>query len=291
MPGQLIRMFLADGIAEGIKTLEISNKTVFCTIFPRPMYEQFKSRKENNRPGVYILVGEDVLNENEKIYIGEGDPVGPRLASHYGNKDFWTDAIVFTSKDDYLTKTQIQYIESKLIQLAHACGQVEMDSGNVPQLPNISEVDEAEVNAFLDSILLLIKALGYDFFQPLSARNEETSNEANTIFEYVGSKNGIKARMQIRNGKYVLLKGSMLVRKERPSASDWVKNNRKKLKDKGLLNELDEEFYQLNDDTEFRSASGAAAVVVGGNMNGLTTWKYNGQTLADFEKKMNKSDS
>ena len=70
-----------------------------------------------------------------------------------------------------------------------------------------------------------------------------------------------------------------------------LKTNRKKLKDKGLLDELDADFYQLNDDTEFRSASGAAAVVVGGNMNGLTTWKYNGQTLADFEKNINKSDS
>lgn len=47
---------------------------------------------------IYILVGEDVSNENIKIYIGEGDPVGSRLYSHYGNKDFWTDAIVLTSK-------------------------------------------------------------------------------------------------------------------------------------------------------------------------------------------------
>lgn len=67
MPGQLIRMFLADGIAEGIKTLEISNKTIFCTVFPRPMFEQFKVRKENGRPGVYILLGDDVESENTKI--------------------------------------------------------------------------------------------------------------------------------------------------------------------------------------------------------------------------------
>lgn len=67
MLGQLIRMFLADGIAEGIKTLEISNKTIFCTVFPRPMFEQFKVRKENGRPGVYILLGDDVESENTKI--------------------------------------------------------------------------------------------------------------------------------------------------------------------------------------------------------------------------------
>lgn len=284
MPGQLIRMFLADGIAEGIKTLEISNKTVFCTIFPRPMFEQFKLRKENIRPGVYILVGDNVSDENTKIYIGEGDPVGPRLYSHYGNKDFWTDAIVLTSKDDYLTKTQIQYIESKLIKLASDCGQVEMDNNNIPQLPNISEVDEAEVSAFLESILLLIKALGYNFFQPLYASPQKDS-ETSVIFEMINNKTSAHGKMEIRNGKYVLLKNSVLVKKELPSASDWVKNNRKRLKDKGLFDDRDDRTYSLNADTEFRSPSGAASVVVGGNTNGLRAWKFNGQTLAEYEQK------
>ena len=44
MSGQLIRMFLAGDDSEGIKALEISNKTVFCTVFPRPMFEFIKSK-------------------------------------------------------------------------------------------------------------------------------------------------------------------------------------------------------------------------------------------------------
>lgn len=283
MPGQLIRMFLADGIAEGIKTLEISNKTIFCTVFPRPMFEQFKVRKENGRPGVYILLGDDVESENTKIYIGEGDPVGPRLYSHYGNKDFWTDALVLTSKDDYLTKTQIQYIESKLIGLAHDCGQVVLDNANRPELPNISEVDEAEVSAFLDSILLLITALGYNFFRPLTV-HQENGLESPVTFELTNNRNGAHGKMQIRNGKYVLLQGSILVKVEVPSASDWVRNERKKLQDNGLFEETAEGTYRLIADTPFRSSSGAASVVAGGNRNGLRDWKNEGQTLADYER-------
>lgn len=49
MPEQLIRMLLADGVAEGVKTLEITNKTIFCTVFPRLMFGQFKERKDNSR--------------------------------------------------------------------------------------------------------------------------------------------------------------------------------------------------------------------------------------------------
>jgi len=101
MAGKLIRMFLADGKMEGIKTLEVSNETILCTVFPRPLFEAFSQRKECERPGVYILVGKIEDGLSEKIYIGEGDPVVPRLHSHYGKKDFWTHAIVFTSKDSY----------------------------------------------------------------------------------------------------------------------------------------------------------------------------------------------
>ena len=286
MPGQLIRMFLADGIAEGIKTLEISNKTIFCTVFPRPMFNQFKVRKENNRPGVYILVGADAENENIKIYIGEGDPVGPRLYSHYGAKEFWTDAIILTSKDDYLTKTQIQYIESKLITLAYECGQVSLDNANTPQLPNISEVDEAEVSGFLDSILLLIKALGYNFFQSLSSISHDNT-ASSIIFEMKNTKNLAHGKMQIINGKYVLLKGSVLVKDEVKSANNWVRNNRKKLFDNGMLNQQMDGTFLLNADVPYDSSSGAGSVVVGGNVNGLIVWKYNGQTLADYEKSQN----
>ena len=52
------------------------------------------------------------------VYVGEGAPVFDRIQSHNESKykkDFWNRAIVFSSKDDYLTKTQIQYLESKLV--------------------------------------------------------------------------------------------------------------------------------------------------------------------------------
>jgi excinuclease UvrABC nuclease subunit len=106
-----------------------------------------------NKPGVYILHGVDVENPDQLvIYIGEGDPVLPRLKSHANKKDFWTEAIVFTSKDDYLTKTQIQYLESELITQAKEAYRALLDNTNTPTKPNISEVDKAEVDQFIDGI-------------------------------------------------------------------------------------------------------------------------------------------
>lgn len=42
-------------------------------------------------------------------------------------KEFWNEVIVFTSKDDYITKTQIQYLESELCRIADESGKVILD--------------------------------------------------------------------------------------------------------------------------------------------------------------------
>lgn len=117
MPRAVIRMFLVDGKPDGMRTIELSNSTVLGTIFPRPSIDAYLKRPPSQRPGAYILIGRDPdAPDNEIVYIGEGDPVGHRLKAHGVQKDFWTEAAVFTSKDDYLTKTQIQFLEVALIE-------------------------------------------------------------------------------------------------------------------------------------------------------------------------------
>lgn len=280
MPAQLIRMFLLDGNAEGIKTLEISNRTIYATMLPRPLFSQYKQRREYKKPGVYVLMGRGT-NDEPLIYIGEGDPVGERIKAHYGNRDFWTDAIVFTSKDDYLTKTQIQYLEAKLIRKADEAGQIALENANIPTLPNISEADEAEVSEFLESIFLFIKALGFTYFTPLITNVEVISNDR--IYELTRRNSLIHGKMTIKNGKYVLLKDSLAKADEHNSAGNWVRNNRRKLIQRGILADEGQGVLRLLADIEFNSPSGAAVVITGGNVNGHTAWKYEGKSLADIE--------
>src|SRR5699024_4241442 len=106
-----LRLFLVDENPNGLRTVEISNMTIYTTIFPRSKLKDFLKRKESKKPGCYILLGDDIDNPDQTIaYIGEGESVQTRLKSHANGehqKDFWDEAIVFTSKDDYITKTQI----------------------------------------------------------------------------------------------------------------------------------------------------------------------------------------
>lgn len=281
MAGRLIRLFLSDGDADGIRTMEISNMTTKGTMFPRPMFGDFKKRAEANKPGVYMIYGEDYISGNIKLYIGEGDPVSPRLNSHYGNKDFWTSAIVFTSKDDYLTKTQIQYLESHLISLAKKAGKVIIDNSTLPSEPNISEVDLAEVTTFLDSILLLLKAMGIGFFIPIVTAN---INQNDTVDVYTMKYKSAEAMMIIANGRYVLLKGSTVVVKEANAAKEALRLKRKSFLENNILSVIDDKLMILNENLEFDSASYAASIVAGLGVNGLINWKLNGKTLKEIEK-------
>ena len=104
--------------------------TIFTTIFPRTKLNDFIQRKEAKRAGCYILMGEDERTGETRLYIGEGEVVKERLRQHASGasqKEFWNEAIVFTSKDDYITKTQIQYLEAKLYELEMKKKQAEQD--------------------------------------------------------------------------------------------------------------------------------------------------------------------
>lgn len=249
MAGKLIRLFLVDGNPKGLRTLEISNMTIYTTIFPRSKLKQFLHRDESRKAGCYILIGHDLATpEKLTVYVGEGETVGDRLKSHStgrAQKEFWDEAIVFTSKDDYLTKTQIQYLESELCRLAEEAGEIILDNGNRPTKPVLSEVDNAEMEQFLNA----------------------------------------KAKMKIQEDQYVVLKGSTAVVENRPSAGNSIKSLRQRLIDKGIIKLTEQgNVYRFEEDYIFTSPSYAAAAISGGHENGRRQWKHRGKSLSQIEK-------
>src|SRR3990172_646598 len=55
--GVLIRLFLVEGVPDGLWVVEKSNWTGVGLMCPRSSYPQARSREELTRPGVYVLVG------------------------------------------------------------------------------------------------------------------------------------------------------------------------------------------------------------------------------------------
>lgn len=288
MSGKLIRLFLVDGNPNGLRTVEISNMTIYTTIFPRTKLKDFLNRNESKKPGCYILLGNDIENPDKRIaYVGEGESVDTRLKSHsHGEKqkDFWDEAIVFTSKDDYITKTQIQYLESNIYNLIHQSESAILENGQVPRSPTLSEVDTAEMKHFLTAIRLILSSVGIDLLEPKRIDSNIQNIKEETIYEF--RVHNAKAKMRIEEDKYIVLEGSTAVIPNRPSAQTALIKMRSSLITSGVLREnINKNLFEFTDDYIFTSPSTAASVVAGGSENGRRQWKHRGKSLNEMELK------
>lgn len=286
MAGRLIRLFLVDGNPKGLRTVEISNMTIYTTVFPRAKLQDFLERDESKKAGCYLLIGRDIDTPEEILaYIGEGEIVGDRLKSHAlggQQKEFWEEAIVFTSKDDYITKTQIQYLESELYRLADEAGNVKLENGNRPSKPNMSEVDNAEIQQFIHAIKLILSSIGIQILESnLISSKAEEEQEQTKVFEFKNK--GAKGQMKIEEDKYIVLKGSTAVIENRPSIQAAIEKMRDRLIEKGVMKQQGE-FYYFEEDYIFNSPSSAASAISGGSENGRRVWQYKGKNLNQIEE-------
>jgi hypothetical protein len=110
-----LRIFVADGDPDGLRIVEKSNWIGKVLVFPRALLPQVKARPELAQTGVYLLLGPRPDGEGEMLYVGEGDPILPRLQEHQSKKDFWTRAIGFTTTTaGQLNKAHVQFLEARL---------------------------------------------------------------------------------------------------------------------------------------------------------------------------------
>ena len=182
----------------------------------------FRSRPELGRAGVYILLGPPEESGLPKVYVGEGDPVQPRLDSHAAKKDFWTTCAAFTAKDANLNKAYVQYIEARLISLASNAKRAVLDNGNAPALPTLSESDKADAESFLAEVLLCLPVIGVTAF---SGTGTAKVNDRGLFI----SAKGIEASGAEREDGFVVFAKSGAVESEVPSCHAYLKELRKAL--------------------------------------------------------------
>jgi hypothetical protein len=277
--GFSIRIFLADGSSTGLRLVEKSNWIGRGVVVPRSRFAEAKSRPEFGKAGVYVLAGPSPETGQERVYVGEGDPVRPRLEQHAAKKDFWTQAFVFTSEGQNLNKAHVQYLEARLVELAREAKRCELDNGNVPQRPSLSEADQAEVETFLAEMALCLPVLG------LSAFERPGPAPRGTTFQLRGR--GVEAQGFEADDGFVVLAKSQASKDEVPSIHEYMRALRQDLIARQLLIPEGSRYTFVQDYT-FSSPSTAAGVVLGRSANGRVEWKdQNGQTLKELQESIN----
>ncbi|MBU3821615.1 GIY-YIG nuclease family protein [Flavobacteriaceae bacterium XHP0103] len=270
--GKTIKIFLIDGEPNGRMSCELSNWTGKAFKIPRKKIKDSNDRPELDSTGVYILFGGSNKSENRDIaYIGEAEGIYKRLIQHLSAKDFWNEAIVFVSKDENLNKAHIKYLESRLYEIAMQVNRYDLDNGNIPPKPNISESDQAEMEEFIENIKLLVNTLGFKIFEELRNTNQSLDEQLNSIF-YIKATRGANAMGQLTNEGFVVLKESEVANSITNSFPKNLINLRESLISDGIIKKENNKLAFTKDHL-FTSPSSAAAIVMGRSANGLTEWK------------------
>lgn len=276
-----LRIFVADGDPDGLRIVERFNASARAVVFPRALLPQVKARPELQQTGVYLLLGPRPDGEGELLYVGEGDPIRPRLESHYAQKDFWTRAIGFVAVGGLLNKAHVQFLEARLIALARAAKRVPLDNANQPTEPSLSEADRADMEVFLAHMLGMLPVLGVHAFESAPA----VAAKASPVLSCKG-KGALASGYEASQG-FVVKAGSQAVAESVPSMQQHVRGMfdlRQELIANGVL-ALAEGLYRFTQDYSFSSPSTAAAVVLGRSANGRIEWKdAQGRTLKALQE-------
>lgn len=285
--GKKLSIFMLDGTEYGPRIAEIGNWVGKAFYSPRTMISQVIDRPEFNNPGIYCLKSNsDSESFQEKIYIGEAENIKTRIKQHLQNskKDF-IELIFFISKDDLLTKTQIKYLESRLVQLAIDSRAAEIENNTTPSLPTLHEADISDMEYFLDQLKLILPVMGFRFLisSIVKQTEKESGKEQKELLLKINS-NKINANMYINNQGFIVTQGSQANKNLSKSCTITYRTLRQKLLDTKILKD-NGEFYEFIEDTVFSSASAASNMILGRNSNGYTEWiSENGIPLKELEE-------
>lgn len=283
--GRSIRIYLDGGEVSGIRHAELVNWTGQALLCPRSRLGELVTwENDTRRPGVYFLFeAEDVTSR--KVCIGESESVLERLKQHVGDES-WQEALLFTSKDENLTKAHVKFLESRLIERARSAGRYTVTNTNQPALPGLPRADRDAMEEFLLHLPILLGVLGHRVLDPLTSVAGPGKEQGTARVELHYTVREASARGAVTDDGFVVFKGSTALKQLeanlplgwRAIKEELVKTA--KLVDAGAV-------YKLVEDTLFNSPSAAAAVIYGNNVNGRVAWKTaEGKTLKQIEEEL-----
>ncbi len=229
----------------------------------------------------------------------ESDDVATRLRQHHDKKDSWDRAVIVISQAQaqQLTKSQVRYLEPKLIVRVRQTGRAALDNGTEPGFSRLSEAETSNMDYFLEQLHILLPAIGIDIFRRVPAPAAPApavvaATSESPVFILRGRKQGIEASAQLIDGEFIVLAGSTAVAQvsASPEYSDSTarayanyRSIQDGLIDKGVLI-VDGGIGRFVKDAPFGSPSTAGAIVLGRSCNGRTSWITEiGESYGDWE--------
>lgn len=289
-----INVYLIDGTPTGRIKCTMQNWTGVAYKVPRTLLKECYSTGGNitrhlKQSGIYMLIGENDKG-SPSIYVGQavirknGDGILGRLNEHKNSttekyRDYWNEAVCFTTTNDTFGPTEISYLENMFTNMAKSAERYEVCNSNEPNVGNVTEEKESELEEFIEYAKVIMGVLGHKVFTPLKSpvihieEKTEINDSVNPIFTFTGS---YKARAELTNEGIVLLQGSEINEKLLPSATPSTRKLRTQYA-RNIVN------GKTTCDILFTSPSAASAFVAGRSSSGNLEWKTtDGKSPKDF---------
>jgi len=287
--GKSLNLYLMDGTANGRVKCTLANWTGVAYKIPRTEIDKCKERADLKQSGVYFLFGISDQTGDNVVYIGQagarknGEGILYRMQEHKRNpnKDYWTEAVVFTTSNNSFGPTEISYLENRFCNLAMEAKRYIVKNGNDPTPGNITEEKESELEEFVDYARIVMGTFGNKIFEPIVATSTVSASEPMNIDEepmlYLKTAKA-NAKGRRTNEGFVVFKGCTVSANPTKSCPDTIKYLREQYTEK-----IDENNV-LSEDALLKSPSAAAGFITYASANGLIMWVTDdGRTLKDIE--------
>lgn len=296
-----IQIYLPKGNPRGIRSAEMTTRTVRLIEVPRIYIDDFFAMPESNQVGLYFLVSDNEGIGQPLLYIGQTGDLKRRINQH-DSKDFWTRAFVMLSTNNTMTQTHALYMEHKAIAAAIEVGRYEIKNGNTGNRPHTPDPLKDDCEELFYTLDVLLSTLGQPIFEPFNAYKIEANSITNTpknFDNYIDSntqiqnlvtnlnqnaentsmifscnvKGGIAKGCYLSDDGFLMLAGSFIRKEIKPTMDKNFIEVREKMIAQNKLASYDNVFYKLVEDYLFTSLSMASSIVTGRGTSGWDMWE------------------
>lgn len=295
-----IQIYLPKGNPRGLRLAEMTTRTVRLIEIPRIHISDFFAMPEANQVGLYFLIGETESTDKPLLYVGQTGDLKRRLSQH-DDKDFWTRAFVMLSTNNTMTQTHALYMEHKAIATAIEVGRYEIKNGNNGNLPHTPDPLKADCEELFYTLDVLLSTLGQPIFESINIKNINIDEDKSSTMlapsnEKIKTLNidsqpmlfhfktkGALAKGYYDDDGFVVLAGSLILKRNTPSIAKVIVKIKEHLLTKGALKEVNNNVYELTENYLFKTPSEGSQLVAGCSNNGWSVWKNReGKTLSEI---------
>ena len=165
MATKAVSIILTDGTLNGVIAMQIVNGSTELSAAPRDSVSDLID-SVGSKYGVYLLLSDD------KVYVGQASDLSRRIKNHISGKDWWNRAVVITTSDDSLTRTDIDYMESQFISKANKNNTLDCDNKTIGNSTKVSNMQKIKLEQHIEESILLLEIIGINV---LSENSEKDS--------------------------------------------------------------------------------------------------------------------